>query len=210
MGVELAYTDAVARATDGLYAKVAKVIPQMEWPGPCPFDRRHQPPETGEERRHPGPQLHDARNFPLRQRFRRRQPGAGAGSGPHRCRRDCTGWGSFHGRDVQDSLTAKDRADPRRQGRLFTGRLHHRRRYPAAAPETSRLAGGELCEYLCRCEGGKRYLLHLGQRRGSSGRNRARFWHRYRHHGARPVSRPQCRGQDRHQGHYLGRRLRSA
>ena len=31
MGVELAYTDAVARATDGLYAKVATVIPRMEW-----------------------------------------------------------------------------------------------------------------------------------------------------------------------------------
>jgi quinolinate synthase len=31
MGVELAYTDAVARATDGLYAKVAGFIPKMEW-----------------------------------------------------------------------------------------------------------------------------------------------------------------------------------
>src|SRR5450432_2540628 len=31
MGVELAYTDAVARATEGLYAKVAGFIPQMEW-----------------------------------------------------------------------------------------------------------------------------------------------------------------------------------
>src|SRR5476651_2170123 len=31
MGVELAYTDAVARATDGLYAKVANFIPKMEW-----------------------------------------------------------------------------------------------------------------------------------------------------------------------------------
>ena len=32
MGVELAYTDAVARATQGLYTKVAKVIPEIEWP----------------------------------------------------------------------------------------------------------------------------------------------------------------------------------
>jgi quinolinate synthase len=31
MGVELAYTDAVARATDGVYAKVANFIPRMEW-----------------------------------------------------------------------------------------------------------------------------------------------------------------------------------
>jgi quinolinate synthase len=31
MGVELAYTDAVARATNGLYAKVAGVIPAVEW-----------------------------------------------------------------------------------------------------------------------------------------------------------------------------------
>src|SRR4249919_186104 len=31
MGVELAYTDAVARATDPLYAKVANFIPRAEW-----------------------------------------------------------------------------------------------------------------------------------------------------------------------------------
>jgi len=31
MGVELAYTDAVARATDGLYAKVSGFIPRAEW-----------------------------------------------------------------------------------------------------------------------------------------------------------------------------------
>jgi quinolinate synthase len=31
MGVELAYTDAVAQATDGLYAKVANFIPKAEW-----------------------------------------------------------------------------------------------------------------------------------------------------------------------------------
>ena len=32
MGVELAYTDAVAKATNGLYARVSKVIPEIEWP----------------------------------------------------------------------------------------------------------------------------------------------------------------------------------
>ncbi len=37
MGVELAYTDAVARATSGLYARVAKVIPAMEWPVHAPL-----------------------------------------------------------------------------------------------------------------------------------------------------------------------------
>src|SRR3569623_3001875 len=31
MGVELAYTDAVAEATNGLYAKVANFIPRAEW-----------------------------------------------------------------------------------------------------------------------------------------------------------------------------------
>src|SRR3954466_8198320 len=31
MGVELAYTDAVAHATDGLYAKVSGFIPRAEW-----------------------------------------------------------------------------------------------------------------------------------------------------------------------------------
>jgi quinolinate synthase len=37
MGVELAYTDTVARATDGLYAKVAGVIPAVEWPVHAPL-----------------------------------------------------------------------------------------------------------------------------------------------------------------------------
>jgi quinolinate synthase len=37
MGVELAYTDAVARATEGLYAKVASVIPSVEWPVHAPL-----------------------------------------------------------------------------------------------------------------------------------------------------------------------------
>jgi quinolinate synthase len=37
MGVELAYTDAVARATDGLFAKVQSVIPAIEWPVHAPL-----------------------------------------------------------------------------------------------------------------------------------------------------------------------------
>ena len=36
MGVELAYTDAVARATRDLYAKVSSVIPEVEWPVHAP------------------------------------------------------------------------------------------------------------------------------------------------------------------------------
>jgi quinolinate synthase len=37
MGLELAYTDAVAKATSGLYARVAKVIPEIEWPVHAPL-----------------------------------------------------------------------------------------------------------------------------------------------------------------------------
>jgi quinolinate synthase len=37
MGVELAYTDQVARATQSLYAKVARVIPEIEWPVHAPL-----------------------------------------------------------------------------------------------------------------------------------------------------------------------------
>src|ERR1700744_6529023 len=37
MGVELAYTDQVTRATEGLYAKVARVIPKIEWPVHAPL-----------------------------------------------------------------------------------------------------------------------------------------------------------------------------
>src|ERR1700683_2732642 len=37
MNAELAYTDAVAHATDGLYAKLARVIPEVEWPVHAPL-----------------------------------------------------------------------------------------------------------------------------------------------------------------------------
>src|SRR5471030_340387 len=37
MGVELAYSDAVAHATHDLYAKVARVIPEIEWPVHAPL-----------------------------------------------------------------------------------------------------------------------------------------------------------------------------
>jgi len=37
MGVELAYTDSVARDTSGFYARVAKVIPEIEWPVHAPL-----------------------------------------------------------------------------------------------------------------------------------------------------------------------------
>ena len=37
MGLELAYTDVVARATESLYAKVAGVIPPAEWPVHAPL-----------------------------------------------------------------------------------------------------------------------------------------------------------------------------
>jgi quinolinate synthase len=37
MGVEFAYTDAVAKATATLYARVAKVIPEIEWPVHAPL-----------------------------------------------------------------------------------------------------------------------------------------------------------------------------
>jgi len=37
MGVELAYTDQVARATQSLYTKVARVIPEIEWPVHAPL-----------------------------------------------------------------------------------------------------------------------------------------------------------------------------
>jgi quinolinate synthase len=37
MGLELAYTNAVAQATKGFYAKVARVIPEIEWPIHAPL-----------------------------------------------------------------------------------------------------------------------------------------------------------------------------
>ena len=65
----LEYTDAIGRETAAQYARVRHVIPEIEWPVTA-LRGRDQPPQEGAQRGHPGAQLHDAGDLPLRRRLR--------------------------------------------------------------------------------------------------------------------------------------------
>ena len=163
MGVELAYTDAVARATDGLYAKVARVIPEIEWPAHAPLiaeinrlKREKNAVILGHNYMTPeifhcvGDFVGDS--LALAREAARTDAKVIVQAGVHfmaetskilspdktvlipDTRAGCSLAASITGADV----------------RLLQ-------------PETSRPAGGHLCEHLRRGEGGKRYLLHLRQ-----------------------------------------------
>ncbi len=92
-----AFTPAVEHATAPVWEKVSRQVTPLEWRAAGAADRRDQPAEAREERRHPGAQLHDAGDLPRRRRLRRRQPGPGPGGGAQRRRRSssrpaCTSW----------------------------------------------------------------------------------------------------------------------
>ena len=133
MGVELAYTDASRGPPAALYAKVAKVIPEIEWPVHAPLIAEINRAEAREERRHPGPQLHDAGDLPLRRDFVGDSLALAREAATHRRQGHRAGRRAFHGRDLEDSFAGQDGADPRHARRLFAGRLDHRRRCAPAA-----------------------------------------------------------------------------
>ena len=165
MGVELAYTDAVARATDGLYAKVAQFIPEIEWPVHAPLIAeinrlKREKNAVILAHNYMTPEIfHCVSDFvgdslALAREAARTDAKVIVQAGVH-----------FMAETSKILSPEKTVLIPDTRGRLFAGRLHHRRRCAAAAPETSRPAGGHLCEHLRRGEGGKRYLLHLAAMR---------------------------------------------
>ncbi len=64
----LNYTPQVAAATAPLYARVASVVPEIEWPVFAPY-RCDQPSEEKAQRCRARAQLYDAGDFPLRRRL---------------------------------------------------------------------------------------------------------------------------------------------
>ncbi len=168
--------------------------------------RRDPQAEARAERGHPGAQLSDPRHLPHRRRHHRRLSRAGARGGAHRRRGHRAGRGAFHGRDGEAVEPGEDRADPRSRGRLLARRLDHRGGCPPDAGAPSRRADRHLCQHLGRGEGGKRHLLHLGQRQEDHrGVGRAQG-----HHAARRIPRAQHRGPDQGRDHRLEGPLRGA
>ncbi len=109
---ELKFTPELAREMEPLYARVKHVVTPMEWPHYAPAHQGDQRAQECPQRGHPGAQLHDAGDLPLRRRLPRRQPAAGQGGRPHEGRRHRPGRRALHGRDVEAAQPGQDRADP--------------------------------------------------------------------------------------------------
>ena len=154
-----------ARPLEHLYAKVRHAIPAIEWPAFAARHRRDQGAEARAQRRHPGAQLHDAGDLPLRRRFRRRQPRPGARGGATRCRRHRPGRRAFHGRDLEDPLPDKTVLIPDRGAGCSLAASITAADVRLLKQKLSRPAGRHLCEHLGRGEGRKRHLLHLAAMR---------------------------------------------
>ena len=146
---------------EGSISKISHVVPEIEWPTFAPPIAAINALKREKNAVILGHNYMTPEIFHCVARFHRRQPRAGARGGANGREGHRAGRRAFHGRDVEDPLAGKDRADPRSEGRLFARRLHHRRRCAPAQAEISRPAGGDLCEHLRRREGGKRYLLHV-------------------------------------------------
>ena len=211
MGVELAYTDAVARATDGLYAKVARFIPEMEWHAYAPLiaeinrlKREKNAVILAHNYMTPG-------DLPLRRRFRRRQPGPGARSGAHRCAKVIVQAGVHFMAETSKILSPEktvlipDTEAGCSLAASITGadvRLL-KQKYPGLPVVTyvntsaEVKAESDICCTSRQCGGG-------------GGGHRPGIRHRHGDHDPGQVSGPQCRGQDRRESHHLGGRLRSA
>ena len=119
--------------------------------------------QEGAQRRHPGAQLPDAGDLQLRRRFRRRFAAARARGHQGRRRHHRAGRRALHGRDLEDSESRQDRADPGPARRLLARLLDHRRGRAAAAQAIPRRAGGRLRQHLGRGEGRGRH--HAARRR---------------------------------------------
>ena len=122
------WTPEVERATAHLYERVRTVISPVEWPFMAPYVKAINELKAAARRRHPGAQLPDAGDLPLRRRHRRRLAAAGDRSDQgeaddHRAVRR-----ALHGRDVEDPQPGQDGADPGRARRLLAGRVASRAR----------------------------------------------------------------------------------
>ena len=146
---------------DGLYAKVAKVIPEIEWPAHAPLIAeinrlKREKNAVILAHNYMTPEIfHCVSDFvgdslALAREAARTDAAVIVQAGVH-----------FMAETSKILSPEKTVLIPEHARGLFAGRLHHRRRCAAAAPEISRPAGGDLCEHLRRGEGGKRHLLHL-------------------------------------------------
>ncbi len=205
--------DAVARndarhpARDGAALRAREACRHAD--GVAALRAAHQGDQRAQERAqrgHPGAQLHDARDLPLRRRLPRRQPAARQGGRAHQGRRHRPGRRALHGRDLEASEPRQDGAHSGPARGLLARGLDHGRGRARAPRRLSRRARRHLRQHQRRREGRVRHLLHVVERR--EGRREPR--RPARDFPARRVSRQVRADQDQGRDHRLEGPLRGA
>ena len=186
----LAYTPQIARETQALYAKVAHVIPEIEWPVHAPYIHainalKREKNAVILAHNYMTPEIfHCVADFvgdslQLAREAAKTDAQIIVQAGVH-----------FMAETSKMLSPGKTVLIPDvKAGCSLAASITARRCAPAQA-EISRPAGRDLCEHLRRGESRERRVLHLLQRRRRGGGHRARMGRRHGHHDPGRISSP--------------------
>ena len=158
------WTPEIAEETEHLYERLRDFVPALEWRVHAPYIHAI---EVWKRERNAIVLAHNYQTPEIFHGVADRVGGL-AGARPacsgDGCRRDRSCRCVLHGRNGQPFEPEQDCPHSRCGGRLFSCRLHHRRRRAASARTLPGRSGCYLRKHIGRSEGGERHLLHLVER----------------------------------------------